>query len=270
MNDDLLSRLPPEERARVMIDRQLAASGWAVQDAARANLSASRGVAIREFVLEPPHGRVDYLCYVDGRAAGTIEAKPEGYPLISVEPQTAQYVGGRRRIFRPGVTLSRSPTSRPAPRRGLRTGSTLSLEDGGVHLSSSGDPRCLAGRMAAFTRRSDAPPAPSPDAPSGNGLLAAEGRGDHQPRGSLAEYRPRALDPDGNWFRQDPLGSVRAYRLVKFAGRQARPVPGGPGQPRPPDAEGVPGFATPDDGRKFTELYNVQHLASNVIDPSAG
>ena len=77
-----------------MIDRLLAASGWAVQDAARANLSASRGVAIREFVLEPPHGRVDYLCYVDGKAAGTIEAKPEGYPLISVEPQTAQYVGG--------------------------------------------------------------------------------------------------------------------------------------------------------------------------------
>jgi type I restriction enzyme R subunit len=27
------------------------------------------------------------------------------------------------------------------------------------------------------------------------------------------------------------------------------------------------GFATPDDGRKFTELYNVQHLQSNLIDP---
>ena len=28
-------------------------------------------------------------------------------------------------------------------------------------------------------------------------------------------------------------------------------------------------FATPDDGRKFTELYNVQHLTSNRIDPAA-
>ena len=27
------------------------------------------------------------------------------------------------------------------------------------------------------------------------------------------------------------------------------------------------GFTTPDDGRKFTELYNVQRLSSNVIDP---
>jgi type I restriction enzyme, R subunit len=28
-------------------------------------------------------------------------------------------------------------------------------------------------------------------------------------------------------------------------------------------------FTTPDDGRKFTELYNVQHLTSNVLDPVA-
>src|SRR5260370_31285952 len=26
-------------------------------------------------------------------------------------------------------------------------------------------------------------------------------------------------------------------------------------------------YVTPDDGRKFTELYNVQHLTSNTIDP---
>ena len=29
------------------------------------------------------------------------------------------------------------------------------------------------------------------------------------------------------------------------------------------------GFSTPDDGRKFTELYNVQHLSSNRVDPVA-
>jgi type I restriction enzyme R subunit len=26
-------------------------------------------------------------------------------------------------------------------------------------------------------------------------------------------------------------------------------------------------YRTPDDGRKFTELYNVQHLQSNTLDP---
>lgn len=28
-------------------------------------------------------------------------------------------------------------------------------------------------------------------------------------------------------------------------------------------------YVTPDDGRKFTELYNVQHLTSNKLDPVA-
>ena len=38
----------------------LEAAGWAVQDARSANLAAARGVAVREFILEPPHGRADY------------------------------------------------------------------------------------------------------------------------------------------------------------------------------------------------------------------
>ena len=54
-DDDLLSRLPPEERARVMIDRLLAASGWAVQNAARANLSASRESRYATIVHELGH-----------------------------------------------------------------------------------------------------------------------------------------------------------------------------------------------------------------------
>ena len=41
----------------------LGAAGWAVQDARAVNLAASRGVAVREFVLKPPHGRADYLLF---------------------------------------------------------------------------------------------------------------------------------------------------------------------------------------------------------------
>jgi len=68
--DDLLALLPPEKRARVRIDQMLAASGWVVQDADKANLSAGRGVAVREFILEPPHGRVDYLLYIERASSG--------------------------------------------------------------------------------------------------------------------------------------------------------------------------------------------------------
>lgn len=89
-----ITYLTPEAKARVEIDRMLAAAGWVVQSADKVNLRASLGVAIREFVLKQPHGRVDYLLFVDGRAVGFAEAKKEGEPLIGVEWQSARYVNG--------------------------------------------------------------------------------------------------------------------------------------------------------------------------------
>lgn len=93
MTDGELAYLTPEAKARVEIDRQLGEAGWAVQDASRANLSASC-VAVREFVLRSPHGRADYLLFVDQAAAGVIEAKKEGETLTGVEWQSAKYVDG--------------------------------------------------------------------------------------------------------------------------------------------------------------------------------
>jgi type I restriction enzyme, R subunit len=55
-----LAYLTPEAKARLDIDAMLEAAGWAVQDADSANLSAAQGVAIREFILQQPHGRADY------------------------------------------------------------------------------------------------------------------------------------------------------------------------------------------------------------------
>ena len=49
----------PEQAARREIDRLLAASGWAVQDVAAADLHAARGVALREFPLNPGHGTAE-------------------------------------------------------------------------------------------------------------------------------------------------------------------------------------------------------------------
>ena len=49
-DDKTTSYLTPEARARIEIDRMLAAAGWAVQNASQVNLAAARGVAVREFV----------------------------------------------------------------------------------------------------------------------------------------------------------------------------------------------------------------------------
>ena len=86
--------MPPEQRARANIDRLLEEAGWKVQDMAALNVHAVRGVAVREFPLLHGHGTADYLLYVDGRASGVVEAKPEGYTLTGVEAQSGKYGTG--------------------------------------------------------------------------------------------------------------------------------------------------------------------------------
>lgn len=91
-NDD--PRLAAEQRARVLIDRQLDDAGWSVQDKKALNLFASEGVACREVVMKQGHGRADYLLYVDKQVVGVVEAKPAGTTLSGVEWQSAMYASG--------------------------------------------------------------------------------------------------------------------------------------------------------------------------------
>ena len=84
----------PEDEAREQIDGMLDAAGWAVQDATKANIHAFRGVALRNFALKTGHGFADYLLYVDGAAAGVVEAKKAGSTLTGVEIQSAKYSEG--------------------------------------------------------------------------------------------------------------------------------------------------------------------------------
>src|SRR6266576_1279458 len=84
--------MTPEEKARQHIDTMLAASGWVVQPKDKINLSAARGVAICE--LSFATGEPDYTLFADGKALGTIEAKPEGDTLTGVEEQSTKYVSG--------------------------------------------------------------------------------------------------------------------------------------------------------------------------------
>src|SRR5216683_976873 len=83
--------MTPEARARLKIDELLRTCGWIVQDRDEVNLGAGLGVAVREFSL--PAGPADYLLFVDRRACGVIEAKPEGHTLTGVEDQAAGYMG---------------------------------------------------------------------------------------------------------------------------------------------------------------------------------
>src|SRR5438093_5701150 len=80
----------PEQLAREKIDKLLTECDWEIQNRSTINLSASHGVALREALLKG-RDEVDYLLFVDGKAIGTAEAKPEGHTLIGVEEQSGKY-----------------------------------------------------------------------------------------------------------------------------------------------------------------------------------
>ena len=84
--------MTPEARARQKIDTLLHAAGWAIQDREDMNLGAALGVAVREYAL--PSGPCDYLLFVDRKACGVIEAKPEGVTLTGVAEQADAYMAG--------------------------------------------------------------------------------------------------------------------------------------------------------------------------------
>jgi type I site-specific restriction endonuclease len=81
----------PEQRARNIIDAQLAQCDWLVQSYAQKNIAAARGVAIREYPTDT--GPADYLLFVDRKPVGIIEAKrgEGGVRLTTVEDQSTEY-----------------------------------------------------------------------------------------------------------------------------------------------------------------------------------
>jgi len=258
----------PEEKSREVIDQQLGAAGWIVQDVDEANVTAGRGVAIREFPLKPGHGFADYLLYVDGAAASVVEAKKEGATLTGVEIQTARYSEG--------LPDSLKAYRRPLPfcyqSTGIETRFTNLLEPDARsrQVFAFHEPETLAdwlmeeSRSPGSTLRARLKHMPPL---TGEALWLAQGRAVRGLERSLAEGRPRALIQMASGGGKTFTACNFSYRLVKHAkarrilflvdrntlGKQAY--------------KEFQQFATPDDGRKFTELYNVQHMQSNKLDP---
>ena len=134
-------QLAAEQRARALIDRQLADAGWSVQDRKDLNLFAGQGVTVRETIMKPGHGRADYLLYVDQRAVGVIEAKPEGTPLSGVEWQSAMYAEG----LAPEVRLKALTIEGRLP-------FVIEASGSETHLTTGFDPEPRARRVFAFPR----------------------------------------------------------------------------------------------------------------------
>ena len=272
MNDATLAYLAPEAKARIQIDRMLEQAGWAVQDASRVNLAVARGVAVREFILAPPHGRADYLLFVDGQAVGVLEAKKEGETLTGVAWQTAKYVEGLPDEV-PTAIDGPLPFAYQSSGTETRFTNALDPEPTSRDVFAFHKPETLADWIEEVSREPEAPTLrhrltklPPLDDPN---LWPAQQRAIQNLERSLAENRPRALVQMATGSGKTYTAASLAYRLIKHGGARRVLFLVDRANLGRQTVKEFQGFTVPDVNRKFTELYNVQQLAGNSIDPVA-
>ncbi|WPB91914.1 DEAD/DEAH box helicase family protein [Streptomyces malaysiensis] len=272
--------LPPmnEAQVRAELDRILEQAGWVVQDDNAKNLYAEgdpgvAGVAVREVTTAV--GRADYLLYVNQRLVGVVEAKREGADLEGAMHQAARYAAGLTRSqqlsawraslpFRyvaDGNTVRFHNALDPAPR--TRDVFAIHRPDTVARWidEAEADPQAptLRARMRrlpeVFLDREPLRPAQ---------VSAIEGL-----ERSLAKDDPRSLIQMATGAGKTFTVVSESYRLLKHA--DAKRIlflvdRNNLGSQATTEFEN---FDTPDDGRKFTELYVVQRLAGDTVLGSA-
>ena len=270
--------IAPEQLARLEIDRLLAAAGWRVVDLAEANLHAARGVAIREFPLAAGHGFADYLLYVDGKAAGVIEAKKQGTTLSGVEFQSGRYAQGL-------------PAGLPAWRRPL----PFLYESTGIetHFTQGLDPEPRARPVFAFHRPElladwlhyavGTSPAQGVAEPASTflsrmksmpplieaGLWPAQVKAVNNLEASIRANKPRALIQMATGSGKTFTAISFIYRLIKFAGARRVLFLVDRGNLGRQTKKEFDQYDSPYNNFKFGEEYIVQHLSGNTLDKNA-
>ncbi|MGH3972235.1 MAG: DEAD/DEAH box helicase family protein [Pseudonocardiaceae bacterium] len=260
----------------MLIDRQLTAARWLVQDRRELNLFAGDGVAVRETVMAPGHGRADYLVYIDKQAVGVIEAKPVGTPLSGVEWQSAKYAQGlpaevRRRVLTVDGQLP----------------FVFEASGSETHFTNGYDPAPRARRIFAFPRpetlaRTLREAESDPDAATWRGKvrvmpeLLVEGLRPAQIEAITEIERSLAGQRFGRSLVQMATGAgktftavTESYRLLKHGGFRRILFLVDRNNLGDQTVREFQNYATPDDGRRFTQLYNVDKLTcAGMVDSS--
>jgi type I restriction enzyme, R subunit len=254
----------PEQIARDQIDARLAEAGWQVQDKDALDFNAGQGIAVREYPTDI--GPADYVLFVDRRAVGVIEAKPEdwGHKITTAEEQAEGYAGAALKwvknkerlpfVYESTGVITRFTEGRdPRP----RSREVFTFHRPETMAEWLLKPRSLRARLQGL-------PALNPE-----GLRSCQEKAIENLELSFKADRPRALIQMATGSGKTYTAITAAYRLLKFAdakrvlflvdtknlGEQAE--------------QEFQSFVPNDDNRKFTELYNVQRLKSSAIATSS-
>lgn len=278
----------PEQIARKDIDAQLLASGWVVQDMADLNLSASPGVAVREFPMARGYGFADYLLFVDGQAVGALEAKKVGHTLGGVAKQAQKYGDG--------VPHELDIPVRPLPFQYCSTGVETQFTNGldpeprSRRVFAPHRPETLREWLESDTQKQwvkgwtplAEPTLPYPSRPSSlrsrllslpapeiPGLWPNQIKAITGLEQSLKTDHPRSLLQMATGSGKSLTSVVSIYRLIKFAGaRRVLFLVDRSNLGKQAEGE-FKNYRTYDDHRKFEELYKVQRLTGNKIGSSS-
>jgi type I restriction enzyme R subunit len=254
--------MTPEEQARVIIDTQLSQAGWDVQDYKNFNPSARLGIAVREYPTES--GSADYILFIDRKPIGVIEAKKEGHTLSQVHDQTLRYAADELKFIRNvnELPFQYESTGKETFFTDARDPSPRQREIFIFHRPETlqewlKQENSLRSRLQKFPVLIE------------TGLRECQSRAIKNLEKSFGENHPRALVQMATGAGKTNTAITSVYRLLKFAkakrilflvdtrnlGKQAE--------------QEFQAFKPNDDKRLFTELYNVQRLQSNFIDPSS-
>lgn len=254
----------PEQLARDNIDKQLSLAGWVVQRKDSINFSAGLGIAVREYTTDV--GPADYVLFVDKKALGVIEAKPEdwGHRITTVEEQSSGYAEAK---------LKWVNNSEPLP---------FVYESTGIitRFTNMKDPKPRSREIFNFHKPETLLEWSKKDITlrgnlSNMPVLNTEGLRDCQITAisnldqSLKEDKPRALVQMATGSGKTFTAISSVYRWLKYGkakrilflvdtknlGEQAE--------------QEFLSFMPNDDNRKFTELYNVRRLSSSYVPADA-
>ena len=253
----------PEQKSRLIIDAQLASAGWVVQDRDEMSLGAALGVAVREYPLAT--GPCDYLLFIDRRACGVVEAKPEGMTLSSVADQASRY-------------QHQLPSHLAAWSDPLRFDYEASASE--TLFSDRADPdqrsRYLFGfhqpetlhdwlkEESSLRHRLTAMPPLVTD-----GLRDCQIEAVTELEKSLAAGKPRALVQMTMGAGKTFTAATQAYRLLALAGAKRILFLVDRNNLGKQTLKEFQAYRPPGTGRLFTELYNVQRLGPAGLDPNA-
>jgi type I restriction enzyme R subunit len=262
--------------ARILIDEQLIRAGWVVQDRNAIDLVNHAGVAVRETILKNVAGRADYLLYLNRKIVGVIEAKPSGVTLTEVQWQSHRYSRGLDAEQSKVAVLHRNELPFIYEASGTETHFTnlYDPEPRARHIFNFQKPETLARIIRdsvsndQATWRGRVHSLPETD---GYDLRPASRRAIIAIEDSLkANQHSRSLVQMATGAGKTRMAVTESYRLLKFGGFTRILFLVDRNNLGDQTLREFRDFTTPDDGRKFTDLYNVDKLTgSGMVGSSA-